>query len=249
MTAHWVYHGQVVHARFAPVAHRFRYTIGMLGLDLDRIEQAFRGRWLWSFDRPNLVSVRRADHLRGGHPDWAIAVRDLVEQATGTRPAGRIELIAQPRYLGYCFNPLSLYLCNDAFGALCAVVLEVHNTPWGEQHVYVVPVTESERIVATFDKAFHVSPFMPMDLRYRMELCRNESHLRLQLDCYRQEQRLFAAWLDLTARPMTAASLAGMLLRTPLMSLKTVAAIYWEALRLFLKRAPFFPHPSTSSLP
>lgn len=247
--AHRVYRGQVAHARFAPVAHRFRYAIGMLGLDLDRLDEAFRGRWLWSLNRPNLASIRREDHLRGGAADLATAARDLVERATGMRPAGPIELVTQPRYLGYCFNPISLYLCRDAAGALCAVVLEVHNTPWGEQHPYVVPVTDGERIVADFAKTFHVSPFMPMDLRYRMELRRGERSLQLQLDCYRQERRLFAAWLDLAAEPMSAASLAGMLLRTPAMSLKTVAAIYWEALRLFLKRVPFFPHPSTSSTP
>ena len=244
---HQVYRGVVSHARFEPVEHRFRYALSMVGLDLDHLQTAFRGRWLWSVDRPNVASIRRKDHLRGGHPVLATAVRDLVERETGDRPAGPVQLVTQPRYLGYCLNPISLYLCHDAAGDLRAIVAEVHNTPWGEQHAYVLSVADpaADRIVVDFDKAFHVSPFMPMDLRYRLQLRRSDERLQLQLDCYRQGRRVFAACLDLVAQAWSAGNLAGLLWRTPLMTLKVAAAIYWEALRLLAKRVPYFKHPST----
>ena len=242
---HAVFHGTVAHVRFGPVRHQFSYRLSMIGLDLDDLGSAFRGRWLWSVNRPNVAAFHRADYLRGGNADLATAIRDLVEAQTGARPQGRVQLVAQPRYFGLCFNPISLFLCHGPDGALEAIVAEVHNTPWGERHPYVLPLPGdcADRAVVEFDKALHVSPFMPMDLRYRFTLARAGDRVRIALDAYRAGERVFSAGLRLHERPMTARALAGVLLATPFMTAKVLATIYWEALRLWLKRVPYISHP------
>ncbi|MDI3258597.1 MAG: DUF1365 domain-containing protein [Sinobacteraceae bacterium] len=249
MSAHRVFFGLVTHARFAPVMHRFRYRVSMLGLDLDTLGDAFKGRWLWSVNRLNLACFLRRDHLRGGHSDLATAVRDCVEGRTGQRPQGAVWLLAQPRYFGICFNPISLYLCHGADGRLQTLVAEVHNTPWGEQHLYVLPVPDPQArdIAIAFDKTFHVSPFLPMDLQYRLALRRPHGRLQLALDAWQRGQRIFAARLALTEYPLNGRSLARVLLFTPFMTARVLAAIYWQALRLWRKRAPFFPHPKPAN--
>lgn len=245
--AHAVMRGWVSHCRYRPVRHAFRYRMSMLCLDLDALPDAFAGRWFWSLERPNLASFKRRDHLGGGKDDLATAVRDRVAAETGKRPRGRILLLTQPRYFGYVMNPISLYLCHDENEVLSTVIAEVHNTPWGEQYPYVLPVRDGDRpqTLLRFGKAMHVSPFMPMDMQYRLSLKRGDNCLRLRLENHRQGERIFSACMQLKALPMNGRSLAWALTGTPFMSGKIVAAIYWQALRLWLKRVPYIPHPSS----
>lgn len=247
LNRHAVMRGWVSHQRFLPRHHSFRYRLSMLCLDLDNLESAFTGRWFWSLEGANLASFRRADHLDGSERPLAEQARDIVAAKTGKRPEGELLLLTQPRYFGYVMNPISVYLCHDPEGVLQAIIAEVHNTPWAERHPYILPVADGNAsdIRINFDKALHVSPFMPMNMRYRLRLKRNEKGLILSLESYQDQTRIFAAHMALSHMPMNSRSLNWALCGTPFMTGKIVAAIYWEALRLWIKRIPYIPHPDS----
>jgi DUF1365 family protein len=240
-----LYEGWVRHRRYAPVKNAFRYSMYMLYLDLDELDEVFRGRWLWSTRRPAPAWLRRRDHL--GDPDvpLTMAVRDLVESRTGRRPAGPIRLLTHPRYFGYVMNPVSFYYCFDADGEnVETIVAEVHNTPWGEMHAYVLDAAgRGRRKRFRFDKAFHVSPFMGMDQQYDWRFVDPGERLPVHMENWQDGQLLLDATMALKRRPITGGRLVWMLVRYPFMTGKVIAAIYFQALRLWLKRCPFHPHP------
>jgi DUF1365 family protein len=163
----------VRHRRFRPHPHDFRYRIAQLLIDLDELPTLFAGRWFWSLERANLVSFRRRDYLGDPAIPLKQAVLDRVETATGARPDGPVRMLAHLKMFGLCFNPVVFYYCHHRDGTLAAIVAEITNTPWDERHAYVLPVAMADRhgqagrvLGWRFDKIFHVSPFLPMGLRY-----------------------------------------------------------------------------------
>lgn len=244
-----IYTGWVRHRRHAPAAHAFRYRLFMLYIDLKELPGLFDRFWLWSARRPALAWFRRRDYL-DGESGFSLdgSVRALVRREKGIELRGPIRLLTHMRYFGHCFNPVSFYYCFDEQDRrIEAVVAEITNTPWGERHAYVLPVTsEASRGGALrfrFDKTFHVSPFMPMDMSYDWRMGAPGAHLGIHMENWRDGARTFDATLNLERKPITSASLARALLRFPLMTVQVVAAIHWQALRLWIKRAPFFTHP------
>ncbi len=251
-----LYRGTIGHCRHMPEINRFRYQLFMLYLDLDEVENLFDKYWLWSSKRKNFAWFNRADHSGDADQPLAESIRELVNEKTGSKPSGPIRLLTNLRYLFYKSNPVSFYYCFNADGeTLHSIVAEVTNTPWGEHYCYVL--SEGEKVAPEIadgnlhystEKRFTVSPFMPMDMHYSFEFSPPAQQLMVKMQNYRKGQRVFDVELALQAKPINSATLAKQLFRLPLMTVKVTAAIYWQALKIWLKRVPFLGHGGETQL-
>ena len=245
MTASAVYEGWVRHSRHTPVEHGFTYRHSMLLLDLDELPGVLDRHPLFSARRAAVARFRREDHFGDPRRPLADCVRKLVEERTGARPHGPVRLLTTLRTLGHNFNPVSFYYCFENGGErVQAVVAQVTNTPWGESHAYVLR-RDGERVMRdTMAKAFHVSPFIGMDNRYDWRVTEPDGQLLVHIDERDEDgRRVFDATLSLERHELSRARLTRVLLRFPAASLRVVVLIYWNALRLKLKGAPYHPHP------
>jgi DUF1365 family protein len=244
----FLYEGQLRHRRLTAPRLSFEYSLFMAYLDLGELESVFAGRWLWSTRRPNVAWFRRADHYGDPRVPLDESIRGLVAERTGARPEGPIRLLTHLRYFGHCFNPVSFYYCFGRDGRTVeTIVAEVSNTPWGERHMYVLP--EASNLAPGDDKryelrkAFHVSPFLAMDMDYGWRFGRPAERLWVHMENRKGGERVFEATLTLDRRRITGLALARALLVRPAMTVKVVLAIYFQALRLSLRGAPFYAHP------
>ncbi len=237
-----LYSGPVMHQRLQPRRHRLRYRVYSLLLDLDELPALDRRlRWL-SVGRFNLFSWHERDH-GDGTPGGLRAYIDSQLQAAGCRAGGKVQLLTMPRILGYAFNPLSVYFCHaPGDGRLEAIFYEVNNT-FGERHSYLLPVAgEAEAasglVRQTCRKDFHVSPFLGLDMHYDFRVLPPAAHrpdLRLHIDARGPEGVMLTATLQARRQPLTDAALLRAFFTHPLLTLKVIAAIHWEALKLVAK--------------
>ncbi|WP_339532561.1 DUF1365 domain-containing protein [Pseudomonas mucidolens] len=243
-----LYSGWIAHRRFAPKGHAFRYRIGLLYLDLSEQDQVlalspFAGR-----GRLAPFAFREQDYLRhltGDGTRLSDAVREQIGKALGRTPQGAICLLTQARSWGLTFNPVSFFYCFEADGQLAAILCEVTNTPWRERYHYVLPaepLSPGEHQHFAVAKAFHVSPFLPSGLQYRMSFSPPAARLGVHMADWQDEHKVFDATLSLQREALSRSSLHRYLGRFPWMTAKTCLAIYWQALRLLLKRTPIFSH-------
>ncbi len=249
-----LYVGHVQHRRYAPKRNDFRYRVYMTFIDLDELPTLFDRFWLWSARQPAIAWFRRKDFHGLSTQSLSDSVRDTVFQHTGHRPTGPIRLLTHLRYFGYSFNPVSFYYVYDAADTQVeTIVAEITNTPWKQRHCYVLSTKHQVMTESTnqahnlwqwhFDKQFHVSPFMPMNMRYQWRFSAPRHVLHVHMENWQDESKCFDATLALCRQTITSRSLARALLSVPLISLKVTALIYWQAVKLFLKGVPVYTHP------
>jgi DUF1365 family protein len=236
-----LYAGNVRHRREPPRAYAFTYGVFYVSIDLDEVNDVDRRLRLLSHNRLNLLSFRDADHQNQAGRPLGVSMRAHLRRR-GIE-AGSISLLTYPRVLNYVFNPVSFYLVRDGGGTLRHVTAEVHNTH-GERHLYdLARDGAGPGYSAAADKAFYVSPFIDMDVRYEFRIVEDAAGcLDIRIDEFRGNKRFFQADLRLAPRPLTDANIARMLARYPFVTLKTIALIHWHGLRLWLRGEPYRKH-------
>jgi DUF1365 family protein len=245
-----LYVGDVVHARLKPVGHRFSYRVMSLLIDLDRLEVADRQTPLFGVNRRALYSFHEADHGdRDGSSLRLYAQRCAAEHGIDLT-GGRVLLLCYPRLFGYTFNPLSVYYCYRADGQPALLIYEVRNT-FGYIHAYVLPVTYGDispaGIRQTQDKRFYVSPFVEMAMRYHFRVMLPQDRVKLRILETNSEGPLLSATFNGQRRILTTRELLRSFFSLPLVTLKIIAAIHWEALRLWLKGVRPVPRPGKTA--
>ena len=239
--------GHVMHQRMRPLKHGLRYRMFSLLVDLSDLPALHRRLRWWSLDRFNLFSLHQRDHGPAGDAPLAERIERLLCDA-GLAAGGNVQLLTMPRILGYAFNPLSVYFCHAPGGGLQALLYEVNNT-FGQRHHYLLAVpsdaARARLIEQRCDKQMHVSPFMPMDLHYRFRVRPPASGtpLSIGVNVHDAEGLVLAARYDAHPRPLSDRALLAALLTHPLLTLKVIAGIHWEALRLWVKGARLHPQP------
>lgn len=243
-----LYVGAVRHRRFDHPRHSFVASLYLCYLDLDELDAAFAGRFGLSTRRPAPLWFRRADYFGPPELPLADAVRDAVAATIGVRPDGAVRLLTNLRCWWLAFNPVSFYYCFDRDERLVAVLAQITNTPWGERHHHVVAAEPGRRrLAATFQKRFHVSPFQPMDQIYRWQLSPPGERLAVHMQNRSADRVVFDATLRLERRAWSGRNLFLTVLRHPFMTGKVLLSIYWQALRLWCKRATFHRHPAEAA--
>lgn len=249
--AAWLYPGDVMHARMKPKPHRFAYKVFCLLIDLDRLDAAHTMSPLFSVGRFNLLSFNESDHGPCHRDPPQGHLRDYVDQLlaeAGLDAAhGRVLLLCYPRLLGFAFNPISVYFIYDRAGEPVALIYEVRNT-FGEMHTYVCPVLDGQLSAAGIrqerDKRFYVSPFMAQQMRYRFRILPPGERVHVRILETDPDGPILAATFTGKRQSLTSAAIVKACVTMPLMTLKVVAGIHWEAAKLWLKGIEFYNRPA-----
>ena len=230
-----IYTGKVIHKRFKPKKHFFRYNVFSLFLDLDEIKEISNKINLFSYNKFNLISFYNKDH---GDRDGS-SLQDWVKKnlkLSGIKTENiKIKLLCYPRILGYVFNPLSIFFIYDNKNNLISILYEVKNT-FGEQHTYVFNVKKKDNLIENFcNKKFHVSPFIEMDCKYSFKILEPKNKLSVVINQSDQTGKLLYASQDGIRSQLSGKNLIFSYISHPLMTFKIIGAIHFEALKLWIK--------------
>ncbi|MCC4831270.1 DUF1365 domain-containing protein [Shewanella sp. 1_MG-2023] len=259
-----VYQGEVSHRRFTPKNHSFAYEMALLAIDLDEVDNLAKvsrlfGTTKWSLlkfnpndylnslasqfsdtEIPDSVSLKQSSNTT---PDKALKQRVLwtIEQLGATKSCESVIFAGQVRHFGFYFSPVNFYFCYQDKQPIY-MLAEVSNTPWDQRHCYLVNLEQTE----TTDKVFHVSPFMDLDMHYQWQVVAPSKRLNVTIQNRDDaNNKLFDASLQLRRKSFNASNIRNMLIGFPVMTLKIMWGIYWQAMKLFVKRIPFIAHPHT----
>ena len=241
-----LFKGWLMHHRFQPKVHRFRYRVVSWLFDLDELGQLDGRLKLFSRSRFNLFSFYDSDYGDGSNSALKEQINQLLEEYH-LPAADKVQLLCYPRVMGYVFNPLSVYYCFFA-GKLMATVYEVSNT-FEERHRYVIAAVkgaaDNSRTIKNYqtaNKQMHVSPFFERDCYYRFDAPEPNTTLKLNIELFRHQQKLFIASLTGKRQPVSDRALLTAFTSIPFQTLKVIFTIHWQALKLFLKGIPVVRH-------
>jgi DUF1365 family protein len=226
--------GQIKHQRFAPTNHAFKYKVFCMCIDLDELKllNQYSG---FSINRFNLLSFNERDY-GAAKPDLSCYVKDLLASKGFTNATTRIELLCYPRMLGYVFNPLSIYFCYDHEDKVQVVLYEVTNT-FGDRHSYLIATNADNQIKQRCDKKLYVSPFMPMQCYYDFDIEHNGDKMDVSIKLFdQQDKHLLTAFFSGLHCLFNGKNIKRLFLSHPLMTLKVVYGIHWQAFRLWCKK-------------
>ena len=245
----YIYNGVIRHRRYTPFEHFFSYPLFMVYVDISKVSKILKHSLIWNVNKPALISFYRKDYHGDSSKPLDQAVRDTIYNKTGKKINGPIRILTHLRYFGFCFNPVSFYYCFDTTDSKLEMIMaEVTNTPWNERHSYIIDKKmlkgSKKNLVAELEKKLHVSPFWGMDHQYEWLFSEPDESLLVNMKNFKSKVKVFDATLTMKRKALTIKNLLISVLRFPFITLIVIYRIHWQALKLWVKKAPFFVHPS-----